>query len=39
MRYLDIGYGSAQVVAIVLILAATAYLLQQLLLKRYARLF
>ena len=39
MRYLDFGYGSAQVVAVVLILAATAALLHQLLLKRYARLF
>jgi len=39
MRYLDIGYGSAQVVAVVLILAATACLLHGLLLRRYARNF
>ena len=39
MRYLDIGYGSAQVGAIVIILAASAYVLYQLLLRRYARLF
>jgi len=39
MRYLDIGYGSAQVVAVVIILAVTAYMLYQLLLNRYARLF
>ncbi len=39
MRYLDIGYGSAQVVAVVIILAAMAFALYQLLLKRYARPF
>ena len=39
MCYLDIGYGSAQVVAVVFILAAAAYLFHQLLLKPYARLF
>ena len=39
MRYLDIGYGSAQVAATVVILAIAALLLYQLLLRRYARLF
>jgi multiple sugar transport system permease protein len=39
MRYLDIGYGAAQAGAIVIILAAAAYGLYHLLLKRYARLF
>jgi multiple sugar transport system permease protein len=39
MRYLDIGYGSAQVAATVVILAALAFGLYHLLLRRYARLF
>lgn len=39
MRYLDIGYGSAQVAATVVILAVAAFGLYQLLLRRYARLF
>jgi multiple sugar transport system permease protein len=38
MRYLDIGYGSAQVGAVVIILAVTAYVLYRLLLRQYARL-
>ena len=38
-RYLDIGYGSAQVAATVVILAVTAFGLHRLLLRRYARLF
>jgi multiple sugar transport system permease protein len=39
MRYLDFGYGSAQVVATVVLLAATAFLLYHALLKRHERLF
>lgn len=39
MRYLDIGYGSAQVAATVVILAVAAFGLYHLLLRRYARLF
>lgn len=39
MRYLDIGYGAAQAAATVVILAIAAFLLYQLLLRRYARLF
>ncbi len=39
MRYLDIGYGSAQVAATVVILAIVAFGLYQLLLRGYARLF
>ena len=38
MRYLDIGYASAQVGAVVIILAVTTYVLYRLLLRRYARL-
>ena len=38
MRYLDIGYGSAQVGAVVIILAAAAYVLYRLLLRQYAHL-
>lgn len=36
MRYLDIGYGSAQVAVTVLILAAAAFALYRVLLRRYA---
>jgi multiple sugar transport system permease protein len=36
MRYLDIGYGSAQVGAIVIILAAVAFVMYELLLRRNA---
>ena len=39
MRYLDIGYGSAQVTTTILILAAVSFGLYRLLLSRYARLF
>jgi len=39
MRYLDIGYGSAQVAATVVILAMVAFVLYQVLLRRHARLF
>jgi multiple sugar transport system permease protein len=39
MRYLDIGYGSAQVAAAVVILTIVALALYQVLLKRYARSF
>ena len=39
MRYLDLGYGSAQAAATVVILAMAAFVLYQLLLRRYARLF
>ena len=39
MRYLDIGYGSAQVAATIAILAMAAFGLYLLLLRRYARLF
>jgi multiple sugar transport system permease protein len=39
MRYLDIGYGSAQVAATIAILAIVALGLYYLLLRRYARLF
>jgi trehalose/maltose transport system permease protein len=39
MRYLDIGYGSAQVAATVVILSVVAFGLYHLLLRRYARLF
>ncbi|MGH9679291.1 MAG: carbohydrate ABC transporter permease, partial [Candidatus Acidiferrales bacterium] len=38
MRYLDIGYGSAQVGAVVIILAAAAYVLYRLLWRQYAPL-
>jgi multiple sugar transport system permease protein len=39
MRYLDMGYGSAQVAVTIAILAAVAFGLYQVLLRRYARLF
>jgi multiple sugar transport system permease protein len=39
MRYLDIGYGSAQAAATVVILAGVAGFLYWLLLRRYARIF
>ena len=37
MRYLDIGYGSAQVVATVVLLAMTAFVLHRILLKGHER--
>ncbi|MBI4904472.1 MAG: sugar ABC transporter permease [Acidobacteria bacterium] len=39
MRYLDIGYGSAQVVAMILILCIVAIAMYQLLVKRHERTF
>lgn len=39
MRYLDFGYGSAQVVATVALLAVFAWFLYRVLLRRYERLF